>query len=88
MAARAFADEVARRLGVEVALWDERLTTALAERTLIAAGVRRAQRRTRVDAVAATLILQSYLDAQPAPPASAGGGSPPAGDLRHRGLKP
>lgn len=86
--ARRFAAEVTRRLGVEVALWDERLTTALAERTLIAAGVRRAERRTRVDAVAATLILQSYLDAHTAPPPPARGGSPSAGDERDHGLQP
>jgi len=62
--ARRFAAEAERRLGVVAVLWDERLTTAEAERALIAAGVRRAARRTRVDAVAAALILQGYLDAQ------------------------
>jgi len=44
--------------------WDERLTTAIAERSLIAAGARRADRKTRVDAVAAAVILQDYLDAR------------------------
>lgn len=43
--------------------WDERLTTTIAERSLIASGARRAQRKTRVDAVAAAVILQDYLDA-------------------------
>ena len=63
--ARRFAAEAERRLGLEVAMWDERLTTVQAERTLIAGGVRRAGRRSTVDAVAATLLLQSYLDAHP-----------------------
>lgn len=44
--------------------WDERLTTAIAERSLIATGTRRADRRSRVDAVAAAVILQDYLDAK------------------------
>ena len=64
-AARRFAADAERRLGLEVAMWDERLTTVQAERTLIAGGVRRAGRRSTVDAVAATLLLQSYLDAHP-----------------------
>ena len=64
-AARAFAEAVGRRLeGVAVELWDERLTTTLAERTMISGGVRRARRRERVDRLAAVLILQSYLDAR------------------------
>lgn len=49
--------------GLPVVLWDERLTTAMAQRALIAADVSRAGRRSRVDKVAAALILQSYLDA-------------------------
>jgi len=63
-AARAFARRLAARLeGVAVRLWDERLTTALAERTMISGRARRAKRRKRVDTVAAALILQSWLDA-------------------------
>lgn len=61
------AREVARaleRVGMAVALWDERLSSAEAERLLIGAGRRRAQRRGERDAVAATLILQGWLDAQ------------------------
>jgi putative holliday junction resolvase len=45
-------------------MWDERFTTAAAERSLIANGRRRAQRRRSVDAVAASLLLQSWLDAR------------------------
>jgi putative Holliday junction resolvase len=59
--ARRLADEIARRVGIEVEMWDERLSSAEAHRTL--AG-RRAPRKS-VDRVAAVLILQGYLDAHP-----------------------
>jgi putative Holliday junction resolvase len=49
-----------------VHLWDERLTTQAAERMLIEAGVRRRTRRGLVDQVAATMILQGFLDRQQA----------------------
>jgi putative Holliday junction resolvase len=62
--ARRFAGALRRELGMEVHLWDERLTTAEAERGLIEAGHRRSRRRELRDAVAAALILQGYLDAQ------------------------
>jgi putative Holliday junction resolvase len=64
-ATRAYAATLIGHLGPEppLAFWDERLTTAIAERALIAAGTRRSQRRERIDAVAAAVILQSYLDA-------------------------
>lgn len=48
--------------GLDVHLWDERLSSAEAERALLAAGERRAVRRTARDRVAATLILQGWLD--------------------------
>lgn len=51
------------RVGVPVELWDERLSTVAAERALLESGMRRAKRRQRRDAVAAALLLQSYLDA-------------------------
>ena len=62
------AEQFARRLRgalpeVRVELWDERLTTAQAQRVMTSAGVSRRERRDRVDAVAAALILQSYMDA-------------------------
>ena len=63
-AARRFAAALRKGLGLEVDLWDERLTTVSAERTLIAAGQRRARRREVRDGVAAAVLLQSYLDAQ------------------------
>jgi putative Holliday junction resolvase len=48
---------------VELVYWDERLTTAIAERSMIEAGTRRQRRKERIDAVAAAVLLQSYLDA-------------------------
>jgi putative holliday junction resolvase len=48
--------------GLPVELVDERLTTVAAERSLIAAGVRREKRKLSVDRVAATLLLQAHLD--------------------------
>lgn len=53
---------VERRTGLEVILWDERMSTVAAERTLIEGGVRRKNRKTYVDQLAAVFILQGYLD--------------------------
>ncbi len=47
---------------VPVETWDERLTTVAAERAMLEGNVRRAKRRQRIDAVAAALLLQTYLD--------------------------
>jgi putative pre-16S rRNA nuclease len=60
--AQAFGAEVARATGRPVAYWDERLTTVAAERYLIEQGKRRRRRRQEVDRMAATLLLQGYLD--------------------------
>jgi putative pre-16S rRNA nuclease len=62
--ARRLATEAAERTGLRVELYDERLSTVEAERALIAQGVRRRPRRERVDAVAATIVLQAWLDAR------------------------
>jgi len=63
--AREFASQLERRLtGVRVEMWDERLTTVEAERTMISDGVRRRRRKTAVDPIAAALILQGYLDSR------------------------
>lgn len=51
-----------RRTGLPVVMWDERLTTVEAERTLIESNVRREERKKYVDKIAATIILQGYLD--------------------------
>jgi len=47
---------------VPIQTWDERLTTAQANRALIEANVRRAKRKEKVDKTAAAILLQSYLD--------------------------
>lgn len=51
-----------RRIGLPVTLWDERLTTVEAERTLIESSVRRENRKKYVDKIAAVFILQGFLD--------------------------
>ncbi len=56
-------DELRAALEVPVVTWDERLSTVEAERSLRVMGVRKGQRRQVVDQVAATVILQSWLDA-------------------------
>ncbi len=51
-----------RRTGLEVVMWDERLTTVEAEQILIESGVRREDRKKYIDKIAAGFILQGYLD--------------------------
>jgi putative pre-16S rRNA nuclease len=63
-AARALGDAVARRSGVPVIYWDERLSTAAALRSARAAGVRDRDSRSRIDQMAAVAILQGWLDAR------------------------
>lgn len=62
--ARRFGDAVARTLGIPVEYWDERLTTTAANRMLLDADVSRAKRRAVVDRIAASLILQGWLDSR------------------------
>ncbi len=62
--ARQIAGHVAQASGLEVHLWDERLTTVEAERTMLAQGAKRRERRAALDRVAATLLLQTFLDAR------------------------
>ena len=52
-----------KRTGLEVVMWDERLTTVEAERTLIENNIRRENRKKYIDKIAAVFILQGYLDA-------------------------
>lgn len=52
-----------RRTGLPVILWDERLTTVLADQAMMEGGIRRENRKEYVDKLAAVLILQNYLDA-------------------------
>ena len=57
-----FKEMLERRTGLSVIMWDERLTTVEAERTLIESKVRRENRKKYVDKIAAVFILQGYLD--------------------------
>lgn len=59
---RQFGDMLEKASGISVYYQDERLTTVSAERMLIDADVRREKRKKVIDKVAATIILQSYLD--------------------------
>ena len=62
--ARRFGAALEALVEVPITFWDERLTTAFAERSLQSIGVRGSARRKVVDQSAAALLLQSYLDAQ------------------------
>lgn len=57
-----FQEMIERRTGLEVVLWDERLTTVAADRYMMEAGIRRENRKQYVDEIAAVFILQGYLD--------------------------
>lgn len=60
---RSFADELSRVLSIPVEMWDERLTTVEAERTLIEkANLSRLKRKNKIDKLAATFLLQSYME--------------------------
>lgn len=81
-AVQAFGRRLAARLNVPLEYWDERLSTVTAAEALRAAGVSPARMRERIDAAAAAVILQDYLDHQ----ARAGQPSPaPARDATERG---
>ncbi|MBI5396817.1 MAG: Holliday junction resolvase RuvX [Verrucomicrobia bacterium] len=64
-AVRDFVVALRKFVAAEVAEWDERLTTAAVERTMVEADYSRKRRRAQRDALAAQLILQNYLDAHP-----------------------
>lgn len=57
-----FKEMLEKRTGLPVVMWDERLTTVEANRTLMEAGVRRENRKQYMDELAAIFILQGYLD--------------------------
>ena len=57
-----FQAQLERRTGLPVLMWDERLTTVAANRSLMETGVRRENRKEVIDQIAAALILQGYLD--------------------------
>jgi len=57
-----FVNRICRELEIEVETFDERLSTVAAERILIEAQVRRENRKEYIDKIAASIILQTYLD--------------------------
>lgn len=59
---KAFAEELAKYTDAKIVFQDERLSTVSAERVLLDADVRRDKRKTVIDKIAATIILQHYLD--------------------------
>ncbi|GAC1509024.1 MAG: Holliday junction resolvase RuvX [Candidatus Dormibacteraceae bacterium] len=63
-AAQQLANRLREASGLPVEMVDERLTTAAAEKAMIADGVRREKRRLGIDRVAATLLLQGHLDSR------------------------
>ncbi len=65
--ARDLAHFIADKTGISVELWDERLTTAQAERALEASEVRGKKAKASIDAAAAVVILQSWMDAHRKP---------------------
>ncbi|PWU20040.1 MAG: Holliday junction resolvase RuvX [Verrucomicrobia bacterium] len=62
--AQGLVDAIQAAVDVPVKTWDERLTSAQANRLLIQGKVRRDKRKQKVDAIAAAIFLQSYLDAR------------------------
>ena len=57
-----FKEMLERRTGLNVILWDERLTTVSADKHMMESGIRREDRKKFVDEIAAVFILQGYLD--------------------------
>ena len=63
-ACQQYAEQLRELLGIEVIMWDERLSTMAAERFLISADVSRKKRKQVIDKMAAVVILQGYLDSK------------------------
>jgi putative Holliday junction resolvase len=63
---RTLAAQLAKVTRVRIALWDERLTTVEASRSMRAQGINAKKQRSKIDSAAATILLQSFLDASPA----------------------
>ena len=61
---REFKELLEKRTGLPVALWDERLTTVAADRSMMEAGLGRYERKEHVDEIAAVFILQGYMAAK------------------------
>ena len=60
--ARKFGEELSKEVNVPIIYQDERLSTVTAQKILIESGMRREKRKDKVDSLAATIILQTYLD--------------------------
>ena len=58
-----FKEKLEKRTGLPVITWDERLTTVEANEILAASGVKKSERKTYIDKIAAGFILQDYLEA-------------------------
>jgi len=58
----AFSRSLSEHVDIPVDTWDERLSTAAAERLLLNSGMKREERKGKRDAMAAAIILQAYLD--------------------------
>ncbi|AXH98936.1 Holliday junction resolvase RuvX [Sporosarcina sp. PTS2304] len=63
-ASERYAEKLRKKFDLPVVLWDERLTTMAAERVLIEADVSRKKRKTVIDKMAASMILQGFLDSK------------------------
>lgn len=63
---REFAGRLRERTGIEIKFWDERLTTVEAQRVLRQSGISIEKRARAVDQLAAVILLESYLDSEPA----------------------
>jgi putative Holliday junction resolvase len=63
-ATRTFAETLSADVGVPLEYYDERMSSSIAEQALISQGTRRDKRKQHVDAMAAAIILQGYLDNQ------------------------
>jgi putative Holliday junction resolvase len=61
---RYFGTELSKLTGISIQYWDERLSTGAAQKVLIEADISRRKRRTKIDQVAAVIILQNYLDSK------------------------
>ncbi len=59
---REFAKRLEERTGLDVVFWDERLTTKAADKVLDEANVRKDQRKAHIDKIAASIILENYLE--------------------------
>lgn len=63
-ASQRYAEQIESQFSVSTILWDERLTTMAAERVLLEADVSRKKRKKVIDKMAASMILQGYLDSK------------------------